>query len=558
MARGPRHTPALVLVALVAAAGLGVWLLGEGEAGRGGGRTGRGAAPREAPRVDLEPGASPAARAAAVERARGTGGVDDGARGARPGDEAAGPGTDRHEVDPPPAIRGVRGLVREAATGRPIAGAWVTWRYPHTSACEAVFASGSLLDEGAGEMVTDAKGRFDVQRLPDDLGIASTLFAVAPGFGVAALRPSLREEVVFDLERGGTVEVRLRGPEGWLPIPGRTAHSTWRDQDHGEVTVESVREPARGCNAGAADYASGGHEGWVYRVRHLAPDDYRVRVVGRDVGIARVAAGATVVLEATLPTWVEVAGTLIGHTDADAKVVLTRDGGGIEALLDVTEEGEVRGRAHEGHYAATLRDPAGSERRLGQIEVRAGGPPLRLEAPSPGEQVEVMLRGAREAARVLGLVAFEPGSEGELVALAPDPARPDVHVGRARPGAYGLFDGPTLLTAVTLPARRLVVVDATPFTAVVRFELPRALRPDEVVRGRVALVPELLGWVRWLRAELVANWSHTLRLSHASPRLEVELVVPGRYLLVGETDLGPFEAWVDLAPGAERVLELSE
>ncbi|MCO5168672.1 MAG: hypothetical protein M9894_20210 [Planctomycetes bacterium] len=548
---GRRHGPALVIVALVSAAALGVWLLGEGEAGRGGGRAGRGPAPREAPRVDLEPGASPAAKADAVERARGTGGVG-GADGERPGDPAQAPGAERREVDPPPAIRGVRGLVREAATGRPIAGAWVTWRYPHPRACEAVFASGSLLVEGTGEMVTDAEGRFDVQRLPDDLGVASTLFAVAPGFGVAALRPGLREDVVFDLERGGTLEVRLRGPERLGHQQSRPG-TTWGT---GPVSIERADDPAGAVNLG--EFPGQHDDRWVYRAPNLARGDYRVRVLGRDVGVSTIEPGATWIVEATHPADVEVTGTLAGREDDDAEVILRALDGVAIHSLGVDGAGRLSGMASEGHFSAALYNANGSERPLGEVEVRAGGPPLRLEAPPAGDQVEVMLRGAREAARVLGLAALEQGEQGDLVALAPDPARPDVHVGRARPGGHALLDGPTLLTTLTLPARGPLVVDATPFVGVVRFELPRALRPEEVVRGRVALVPEVLARLPRLRAEVVANWAHTLRLSHASPRLEVELVVPGRYLLVGETDLGPFEAWVDLAPGAERVVPVPD
>lgn len=548
MARGPRHTPALVLVALVAAAGLGVWLLGESERpGDPRGRTGARQGPGQAPRVDLDPGASPAARAAAVERARGTGGVS--GPGGERSDGAARREGDLRDVDPPPAIRGVRGLVREAASGRPIAGAWVTWRYPHPQICEEVFASGSLREAGAGEMVTDAEGRFDLQRLPDDEGVASTLFAVARGFGVAALRPGLREEVVFDLERGGTLEVHLRGPERLGHEQSRPA-TTWGT---GPVSIEPADEPAGAFNLGEFPGQRDGR--WIYRAPNLARGDYRVRVLGRDVGVTTIEPGATRIVEATHPADLVVTGTLAGREDDDAEVILRALDWLALHSLEVDGAGGLSGTASEGRFAAALYNAAGSEWPLGEVEVRAGGPPLRLEAPPRGDPVEVMLRGAREAVRTLGLVALD---QGDLVALTPDPARPDVNVGRARPGRHALLDGPTLLGLLTLPAGGLLVVDATPFTAAVRFELPRALRPNEVVRGRAALVPEVLAGRPRLRAEIVESWARTLRLSHDAPRLEVELVVPGRYLLVGETDLGPFEAWVDLAPGAERVLELSE
>ncbi|MCO5168671.1 MAG: hypothetical protein M9894_20205 [Planctomycetes bacterium] len=546
MRRRPQ-TPSLVLVALVAAVGLGVWLLADDDDAGPRGRPSSRLAPPPAPRVDLEPGASPLPGSAGVEASGG----DDEPRAARPDGLDAGGRVDLRAVDPPAGIRLVRGLVREAATGRPIAGALVTWRYPSPIERLVVFGAEGVsaattdaitsVSAATTDAITDAAGRFDLPRLPEATELSMTLFAAAPGFAAAALRPGLREEVVFDLERGGTLEVHvIGGPLRYVPW----AHGS------GPVLVQPMADP--GCSFHLALAGGSSDDRRVYSASDLA-GDLRVWVHRREVGVVMVEPGGVRLLEVELPRMVEVTGTLDGREDDEVSVWLRAVDGELTHLLMVDEAGHLHGSASEGRFVALLIDALGSERSLGVVDLRADGPPLRLEAPR-GDRVEVYSRGQVGDGR-LDLVALDQGPHGDVVTLAPEPGR-DVHVGRARPGRHALLDGGLLLGVLSLPAEGPLVVDATVGAAIVQFELPRDLRHDEVVRGRARLVPEVLAGLPRLRAERSEEWPASLTLSHGRARHAFLLVAPGRYLLEAETDLGPVNAWLDLAPGVVRVVEL--
>ena len=97
------------------------------------------------------------------------------------------------------SLRGVAGLVREATTGRPIAGAWIAWRLPPWSLVDELLRDPDIREIGEG-MVTDAAGRFAVERLPDGLHVEDTIYVVARGYAAASKRVGLVREVVIDLE----------------------------------------------------------------------------------------------------------------------------------------------------------------------------------------------------------------------------------------------------------------------------------------------------------------------------------------------------------------------
>lgn len=91
-----------------------------------------------------------------------------------------------------------------------------------------------------------------------------------------------------------------------------------------------------------------------------------------------------------------------------------------------------------------------------------------------------------------------------------------------------------------------------------RFLLPAELRPDEVLRARFAVIPEVIASRPALREWFGTDGHVHALLSHASPTTSVLLATPGRYLLLGETDLGPLEVWADLVPGGEVTVPLPE
>ena len=68
-------------------------------------------------------------------------------------------------------LRPLRGRVVDAFSGRPIAGAWVAWRLPPPRLVDTLLAQAEPGDPG----VSDAEGRFELARLPDDLKISGRM-----------------------------------------------------------------------------------------------------------------------------------------------------------------------------------------------------------------------------------------------------------------------------------------------------------------------------------------------------------------------------------------------
>lgn len=452
---------------------------------------------------------------------------------------------------PTSSIRGVRGLVRDAATRAPIPGAWLTWRYPDPTSCEQVLGAGARRGDSRTGMVTDAQGRFAVKRLADGDLIAPTLFAVASGYAVASTRPRLSEDVVIELEPMGTLEVLLRDVPQELE-PGRPY-----------VDVEPTDDPAREVTLAGRSWRDGTR---VYRAPHLARGEYRVRLLGRDVGVVAVEPGHTARLELTLPRSVDVQGVITGF-DGHAWLRLGHPDGrmyGPSPMPFETDDwvghltikdGRVSGLVHEGRYVAVLIDPLGTERRLPDLVDVRDGHSLVLRAPEVGPSVEVRVRANGVVVRGGG-VALVPLDGGEdrsgrdLLCLGEGE-------GHAGPGRYAVFVGALFAGEVVLPAGP-TMIDTSPFSAAVRWGLPDALRDDEVLRGRRVVIPEVVARDPSLRRRYAEAAGELIRCSRASPTSSIPLYVPGRYLLMGETDLGPFEAWVDLTPGVEVFVPLGD
>jgi len=419
---------------------------------------------------------------------------------------------------------------------------------------DEVLASLGPKDVGTG-MVTGADGRFAVDRLPGDLQVSSMLYAVAAGYATIGLRPGMREEVVIDLPPMGSLEVR----NARLSPVDPDAFSVFAGAPPSMVTIEPVSPDA----TLATVYAEVDASVSVARVSHLAPGRWRVSFVGAQPQVVEVPAGGTKVVELTISPASEITGTVVGCTSG--VLVLARVDGG-EHRRFALKGGEFQGPLRPGRYRATVAFDANGDQTHetelavpGEVELRAGESRLVIQGPLRGEKVQVVVAVAGRPYRTegLGLVALDEPSRGSLIALFPDEERPGLHHGEAPAGRYALFDHGSLLTHdLRLPSTGPASVVADRSEVRVRFALPSALRPDESLRGWLSLVPQILSGD--LAGRFRMGRRLKLSLTASAPGLTLDIVSSGRYLLTGETDLGPFEVPVDLTPGVEVTVPLGE
>lgn len=508
----PRHAPALVVLALVAGAALVAWLAGGEVDDRRGHRPARVATERAAPKVDLSPPAPTTIDDPTTSSGSST-------------STSATPTTTASDAPPPVAtpsapperssLRPVRGLVRDAATKAPIAGAWIAWRYPTPEAC--AWALEGDRREFAGEMITDAEGRFALTRLADDEGPTPELFAVARGYAIESLRPGLRDEVTFELVGAGTLEVTTSDAEGL------------------RLQVESIAEPLE-------------PEGDAWRLRHVVGTrDVRL-VPGGEWREVTVVAGRTTRVELPRPAEGEVdLGALAGR----GVVLQALDG--TNGLL--WPEAPQLGSAPAGRYAVLVSEGA-SEVRVGDVTVVAGRRAAVEPRPAPPRYpVEVRVNGL--GGDWLSLTPLD-GSDRWATSWRLDAtdAEPTVWRGGAGGGRCAIALGDLPLGEVTLPATGPIVVDARPFQARLRLRGPAALGPEEALRVRLTVVPAFLADHEGARAQVAREL-----VASAGPRAEpvlLELVVPGDHVVSGVSDLGPFSTTVDLRPDADVEVRLGE
>jgi hypothetical protein len=521
----PRHAPALVVIALVAGAGLIAWLARGEFDDRRGHRPARVTTERETSSVERRPGAE---RAPVTVDARPTSADTEGSSSTPSApmideldDERE--HEDADEDDERISLRGVRGLVRDAITGAPIEGAWITWAVPTPDACETTFDE-LHADDFAGEMVTDAEGRFEVTRLADDAGPRPTLYAVARGHATASLRPGLRQDVIFDLQPMATLELHA-------PPNGR------------RVILEAL--PAE--RAPALDLAAAS----VMVVSHLAPGRWRARLaVSREWTEVTLTPGERRRLELAAPPTGEVdVRALEGFSTA---FLVSDDMWSVE--LPLLAETPVLPAAAGRYVAVAWRGQALLD--LGDVEMRPGERVQLIPPRQPLSAVSLALRWSRppeDKEPMLHLLRID----GRDLAILDRQGDDGPYVGPAPAGRYLVFHGSLPLAELSLPAARQVQLACDPVTVALRFQTPAALREGEALRGRVALVP--------LAATRLPRWQQENMAWHeveflAGPGREpatVEVVLTGPYVLRGETDLGPFEVTVDLA-ATEVVVPLDE
>lgn len=439
-------------------------------------------------------------------------------------------------VDPPPRLRGVRGVVRDARTGAPIPEAWVTWRLPGPAVLDDTIEQVEFFRYSDTGMVTDALGRFEVQRLPDDQPVAHTLFASARGYGSAALRPGLREEVVFDLEPMATLVVRV---SGWDPEAGRGWQCPFHLERAGlRVTPEHEWQETEG-------------ERKVWRIPLLAPGRWRVQVAGRTAAEVSLAPGQVVAVDVAVPPLVVVEGVVVGAEPDDELAVTRLDLLGENPRSTRLDRGAFALEVPAGTYVFTLLARKEIAASLAVLDVQPGLPRLTLRVPVT-HAVDVDLGAPRKD---VALLALDDERGLGLSVLASDAARPGHHFTRAATGRYAVVqeDGP-FLGVIDVPADRALRLETTPFRVTLRFDAP-GLREGEVIRGKLWLLPQVLVERPTLRRLYEQETTQiALRVSRDGPTVGVDLVAAGPYHLVGETDLGPLEVPLDLAPGLGEVV----
>lgn len=430
-------------------------------------------------------------------------------------------------------------MVRDAQTGAPIPGAWVTWRLPPGRTVEAVLSDPDSAALGVG-LISDADGRFLVPRLPADLEIASTLFAVARGYAYGAATPALRGEVVFELRPAASLTVLLAP----FPPDGRAP----------ELTLESTAVPRAVLDA----LPSWSDQPDRCGVACLPPGPYTLRLDGQVVTSLTLAAGESRQLTLRPPprysTAIAVEGPALPRGPCQLDLIDLTTGRRTEVVLDAQGSGQAGLPA--GRYAAFLWDDMSMVRLRGVIEAGPDGAPARLEAPLAPPPTWFTIRGPDGPSRSgeLGAICLDaPHTSLIHVQATGEPGR---FAAALEPGRYGLFDGALWLGAVDVSGAP-VDVARTSGAATVRWRLPDGLQDREQVRARLAVVPVPLASARPDLVEGFADLTATeVRIGAASRTWEVPLAAAGDYRLIGSTELGPLDVTIHLAPGGEAEVSL--
>lgn len=447
--------------------------------------------------------------------------------------------------EPPPPLRGVTGLVRDAATHVPIRGAWLAWRLPPPSISEKVLSNTGPRDP-AFRMLTGPSGRFRVDRLPDDASISSTLFVVAKGYAYGALTVGLARDVVFDLVPMGSLEVEISGavedanPGGVLEIqPKNGPPDPIEIRAEGERSVRVPHLPAGPCTVtldrqlGGASVTVTVTPGQVTQVKLTRPTT--LSLTGTLTSQSRGLAARLEFMETTRLSW---------HT------VNTDEFGRFE--LDVP-----RGR-YVAHWFETK---TLSLWRVGAV-LEAGAQGVQL-AWDPSRLVDVELRLKRQgrdkdASLTLFSLDEHLGTIVELIAQDGDSAR--VFRAKAVPGPYVLLEGVKIGGVQEVlqwgefkaPGVHSSVLNirSTPLT----WGGLEGLEDSEIVRGEFRLLPMAAASRPWLNSMItLSTKARTFRASRRGAPLNLLSGAPGRFALIGKSDLGPFRVELDLPSNGVRV-----
>ncbi len=443
------------------------------------------------------------------------------------------------------SLRGLRGVVRDGATGEPIAGAWVSWRAPRLEMLGAVLAAADpatprfrperFSSPGFGAL-TDAAGRFVLSRLPDDADPASLLWAVAADHAVVVTRPGLAAEVAIELQRAATLTVSVPpSPDGWEASPGLVA-SAPSDPAYQTELLDRLDPDAEGPQRDEHVFPC------------LAPGAYEVTLHGEVRLAVSLAPGEERRVALDPPARLHVTGIVIGAEARarGARLVLRDRASGARKTIRLDAEGRFDARLRPGRYTPLLGASDGSERRLDPNEIAAAGE-HRLQPATTTAPIAVHVEAADGqpwSGPALVLVALE-GEPAERFALASAGA-PGAFQARVSPGRYALLAGRDVLAASVDVAEATLVVRLAPRSLHIAWTLPPELASDESLRAVVTLLPESLGD----RPELQEQGERRLLIAVADPVSVLE--VPGgggRFVLAGRTDLGAFRAAIEVPSG---------
>lgn len=417
-------------------------------------------------------------------------------------------------------MRPVTGVVRDAETQRPIAGAWIAWRLPPPGLVDRVLGDPEYQRAGVG-LLSDARGGFRIPRLPDDLEPSATLFVVAPGYAYRSLDVGLAREVAVDLVRMGTLEVAVAG--------ARTAAVTVHSAEHAAI---------------ADALPAWGQEPGVYTITHLPPGSYSVALGGEQEVEAEVVAGRVSRVE-LVSSLQRASGTLLrsGHPVAKSPLsfVHTRTYVRVQASTDAF--GRFEATLPRGPHAV-FAELEGSERRVGALAAPAAGVVLQCDPAQLGE-IQVQLPShTRSRPEELGLVRTDVPLSS-LIALEPGDG-PGWFTCNAEPGRYALFEGVRFWGIHELSGVTSIRAAEGGRRLIVKLDLS-GLAPGDYVRCRLALVPLAVTSARPdLDARLAEGLAQTFLVGSSEPSLTLSVGAPGAYRLVGDSDLGRIHERVDV------------
>lgn len=426
----------------------------------------------------------------------------------------------------PPALRGVSGRVVDALSGAPIPGAWLSWRRPTPSLAER-FLDGKPRSDPALRMITDAEGRFQLERLPDEEEPSGRLSVIALGYATRSVTVGLRRELKLALRPTGRLELKLSS--GRPPSPLR-------------ILPLDGKPGAKRFLKGYVPEFIGAH----LSLGALPPGRYRVQV-GAQEKLALVTPGRRSELAFVMPTALRQEGIFSGLEGERGSLIFRQQGASAgtfpEAKLD--PDGRFSLRLRPGVYDIDLR-LGFSERRIASAK-SLDGSPLSLSIGELGEVLNIELSEAGQAVTSdeLGLV-----SEDGLNALFIERRGPK-HLTRALLGRYLLFDGHRFLGLVENKGAALRI-ERKHRSVSISVKLPADLGSEERIRGSIVAIPEPATRLGRLSARYLLEPDAQFRAAREGVILELELSWNGRFKLLLDSDLGSRELWLEAGAKAAR------
>jgi len=344
---------------------------------------------------------------------------------------------------------------------------------------EKILAAGDLPASPEFSMVTDARGRFRLERLPDGEPLSHKVHAVARGYAPGGVEVGLSREVVIELTRARPGEGASEDAGGESEVAAPSA------KERLEVLIAGPDGPLRGASVMLVSEdglrrieARTDAEGRL--AKDVPPGAYAVFVVEDDSfrstgSVVRSGAGEAAVAYESRGVDVRLTlrrdGRLLG-TSAYAGLVRIDAAMPDLIALPCKEAGVFTGRAPAGQYALFLNDTFAADVRLPEdahaaLDLRSLAVDLRLRVPDElGDEEVVRVRAAIvpafiAASPILRRMYGEETSRGFTAARSGPPHR----ISLVAPGAYvlaGQSDLGPLEAPFTVRGSGDIEVDITP------------------------------------------------------------------------------------------------